>query len=370
VIRYAYLLSVLVFVGLVAAKFESNTGFTSLIRFGATWQDKRHGSLHDLKIATVADSNGYDGQFYAQVALDPLLRGNELETTLDAPAYRARRILTPATAAILGFGNPWWTLQIFALLNVFCWLALAGVLRTWIEPNDWAGFARWFGCMFSLGVLDSVRQSLVDLPALLLLALAIRSSLKSHAVSSTLWLALANLAKETSGLGTIALVDYRSRHWKRGALAVFLATLPLILWSFYVGHRFRGLPDAPGGQQNFAWPLVAMFSEITKSIHELANGNFDGRYLFGLLAMAGFTAQIAVIWRIPQPTSAWWKVGALYSLLFLVLGPWVWSGYWAACRAVLPLTFAFNLLQPANRFFWPIWITGNITVLHGIWRFI
>src|ERR1700712_446482 len=174
-IRCAYCLAVLAFIVLVGAKFDRQTGFTALIRFGETWENKRLSSLQGLPIATAAKSNGYDGQFYAQIALDPLLRNPELVRVIDAPAYRARRILTPAIAALAGGGNPWWTLQAFALLNVASWIALAWVLRTWITGNDWESFARWTGCMFGMGVLDSVRQSLVDLPALLLLALAIRS---------------------------------------------------------------------------------------------------------------------------------------------------------------------------------------------------
>jgi len=59
--------------------------------------------LQGLPIATVAGSNGYDGQFYIQIALDPLLRGAKLQQVLDAPAYRARRILAPAIASCLSY---------------------------------------------------------------------------------------------------------------------------------------------------------------------------------------------------------------------------------------------------------------------------
>ena len=51
-------------------------------------------------------------------------------------------------------------------------------------------------------------------------------------------------------------------------------------------------------------------------------------------------------------------------------GSWVWSGYWAACRAVLPMTLAFNLLLPAGRGFWIWWIAGNLALFHGVWRFL
>jgi len=79
---------------------------------------------------------------------------------------------------------------------------------------------------------------------------------------------------------------------------------------------------------------------------------------------------LAVLWRSPLPTAPWWRIGAVYSILFLFLSSWVWSGYWAACRAVLPMTVAFNLLLPPGRWFWSWWILGNITLLHGVWRFL
>lgn len=147
----AYWIASLLLAILVLDKFSPQTGFTSLIRFGEAWQNRRHSSLQNLPVATVSASSGYDGQFYAQIALDPLLRDAEFARIIDAPAYRARRILVPATAATLGFGSPWWTLQAYALINVFCWFALGWLLLRHIGGHSWPDFARWAGCMFSLG---------------------------------------------------------------------------------------------------------------------------------------------------------------------------------------------------------------------------
>ncbi len=142
----AYWIATGLFAALVLAKFSPATGFTSLIRFGESWQERRHSAIQGLPLATVPASNGYDGQFYAQIALDPLLRSPELANVLDAPTYRARRILTPATATVFGLGDPWWTLQAYALLNVFCWLGLGWLLHRQLDPEDKFAFARWVGC--------------------------------------------------------------------------------------------------------------------------------------------------------------------------------------------------------------------------------
>lgn len=366
----AYWIAALVFASLVLAKFNPQTGFTSLIRFGDVWQERRLGVLQDLPVATVPDSAGYDGQFYAQIALDPLLRNPELARAIDAPSYRARRILMSAAAAIFGLGNPWWTLQAFALINVFCWFALGWLLHRQLGGAGWPAFARWAGCMFSVGVLDSVRQSLVDLPALLMLVLAGTSYAQSRIPRSSLWLALGNLTKETSLLGAFALhwgQSLRPFPWKRVAL-LLLAGLPLALWSLYVQGRLGG-PPGSGGLGNLTWPLVGLLKQARYSLREVLLGNFDGRYSFCLIAILGLLTQFVVLWRDRQPDSPWWRIGAAYSILLLFLSSWVWSGYWAACRAVLPMTIAFNLLLPSTRFFWPLWISGNLTLLHAVWRF-
>ncbi|HLP26971.1 MAG TPA: hypothetical protein VK477_14920, partial [Acidobacteriota bacterium] len=117
-------------------------------------------------------------------------------------------------------------------------------------------------------------------------------------------------------------------------------------------------------------PLLGALGQLAASARELLAGNFDSRHTFAVLGISGLALQTTVLWRRRDPASPWWRIGAAYSVLLLFLGPWVWSGYWAACRAVLPLTIAFNLLLPAGRTFWPLLIVGNLTALHGVWRFL
>jgi hypothetical protein len=367
--RHAYWIATLFFLALVLAKFSPQSGFSSLLRFGGSSPFPQHSALRGLPLVIVPDSHGYDGQFYAQIALDPLLYSGELAQVLDAPAYRARRILAPVAAAVIGCGQPWWTLQAYAGLNVCCWLILGWLMRRSIVGNDWVAFARWAGCMFSMGVLDSVRQSLVDLPALLLLALAANACVPARAGLSTAYLALGNLAKETNLLGAIALLSGPRLRWRTTLVSLSLAALPLMVWSLYVHYRF-GDPTTGSGLGNLDWPLFGLLTQMKHALRELHYGNWDSRYTFSLVAIIGLFTQGAIIWRSPQWGSPWWRIGAAYSVLLLFLSFWVWSGYWAACRAVLPLTVAFNLLLPAKDHFWPWWVTGNLTLLHAVWRFL
>jgi len=364
----AFWLAVLFFTALVGLKFDRATGFTALLHFGEPWATRSIPAVQSQPIAISPQSTGYDGQFYAQLALAPTLRDPALDSALDAPAYRARRILAPATAHLLGFGQPWLVLNLYALLNTVCWLALALLLWREIADSSAAGFARWTGCVFSLGVLDSVRQSLVDLPALLLLVAAVRAHRATRPATAATTLALGHLAKETNLLASLALLSWPPRIELRRAALLAATTLPLLAWGVYVACRFPA--SGATGLGNFTWPLLGAADQLALSIRQLTAGNFDSRYLFAILGFGGLALQALVLWRHRTPENPWWRIGAAYSVLLLFLGPWVWSGYWAACRAVLPLTLAFNLLLPTGRMFWPLWIAGNLTVLHGVWRFL
>jgi hypothetical protein len=360
-------LTLLLFVALLASKFDRVSGFTSLLHFGEPWATRRLPVAQALPIAVKPSSTGYDGQFYAQIALSPSLRDPSLSGSLDAPAYRSRRILMPFLAHCAGFGRPWLILNTFALLNVACWFAFAWLL--WREISDSStGYARWLACVLALGVLDSVRQSLVDLPALFLLLVAVRESRADRPRRTAVALALGNLTKETTLLASVALLSW-PRPSPTRLLALLASAMPFALWAVYVALRFPGTPITTGFG-NFTWPLVGAAGQLATSFRELLSGNLDSRHLFTPLAIVGMAIQVVFLWRFRAFANPWWRIGAAYSLLLLFLGPWVWSGYWAACRAALPLTLAFNLLLPAGRFFWPLLILGNLTVLHGVWRFL
>ena len=80
-------------------------------------------------------SPGYDGQFYAQLAVEPLLRDRRIDEALDTPPYRARRILFSWTAYLLGLGRPAWILKVYAVQNIVAWLLLAWLLLRWFPPH-------------------------------------------------------------------------------------------------------------------------------------------------------------------------------------------------------------------------------------------
>ena len=88
-----YVVCLVVFLSLLGARYDSKTGFTSVIRFGDLYAETRHPAIRAVPHAQETNSWGYDSQWYATLAVDPNLRNPELQNSLDAPSYRARRIL-------------------------------------------------------------------------------------------------------------------------------------------------------------------------------------------------------------------------------------------------------------------------------------
>src|SRR3954469_1894990 len=89
----------------VLKHFSPGTGFTNLICFGSEFFERAPSTVKSAPLA-VLNPVGYDGEFYAMIATDPLLLNPELKPALDIPSYRARRIAVPALAWCAGFGKP------------------------------------------------------------------------------------------------------------------------------------------------------------------------------------------------------------------------------------------------------------------------
>lgn len=364
------IIAALFVLAMVAVRWDSRTGFTSLLSFGTQRFDERLPALRPLPLAKLSEP-GFDGQFGAQLAVDPDLRRPEVRDALDNPAYRGRRIFLAWTAHVIGGGDPWTILQVYALQNVVFWLVLAWlIMRELRDAPTPSAIATWLGCMMTIGALDNVRQSLSDLAGVLLLTLAVIAMRKERTWAAVGALGLSGLVRETSLLGITVLWPDGARGKQpiyRTALLCACAVLPLLLWVAWLSWVIPG--GNALGRGNFDWPGLAFVRHCWICLGQLARGNFDSRYLLGLIGAVGLASQSLGLLLRPRPAEYWWRIGASFAVLFWVLGDSVWKGYWSAARAVLPMTFAFNLLAVGHRRFWTRMSLANAgLVAHGIWR--
>lgn len=362
-----YAAVVAVFIAVVAQFYIPGKGLSYLIAFGAKQEAVRLSKIRKLDYYVTKGSDGYDAQYYVQIAMDPSLQNQGLKRAVDSLPYRGRRILFATTAYVMGLGQPEWILQAFALQNAIAWLLLAGLLLHWFPPRSWDNLLRWAGVLFSMGVCLSFRNALFDGPSLLVIAFGVYLLDRGRPWWSTAVLGLSGLGKETNLLGSAALLPpaFRDgRAWGLAMLRGVLTAAPLLLWLVYIAAFVGGRVD-DAGARNFDLPFAAYgrkWTEVMASLPELSAAYTAP--LWSLLMLIVLTVQFLYLVLRPQWSRAWWRIGISYALLMVFLGDAVWEGYpGAAARVLLPMQLAFNCLVPVGRGWLAVLVLGNIAIL-------
>lgn len=298
-----------------------------------------------LDAAPRAGPTGYDGQQYAALATDPLLRDPETAQALDAPHYRATRILVPLAAWTLALGRPGPAIIAYQLL---CWcLALGAVflVARWLANE---GRSPWWALPLvgSAGLVASMIRSTPDAAALCLILAALLLHARGRAGAALVAATAAVLARETSYLAVLAIVldELRHRRPSRAAGFALVPLVPFLGWQLYLTHRL-GASTAFGSiafTTPFAWlpeklPLVVRASGIS------------WQELFGLLAVAATTLGFLLIASRP----AEWAPPELAFLAFGALGlVLTYDAYvetWGYGRILIAVPFLATLLAERQR---------------------
>ena len=365
-----YVAAAVLFIVSIARLYEPDTGLTALIRFGDALEERKLPSVRAVPHHVEEDSLGYDGQFYAQLAVDPLLRDPGIGEALDNPLYRARRILFSWTAYLFGLGQPRWILRAYAVQYVVLWLVLAWVLCRWFPPTSFRNLCLWFGCMFSHGMVSSVTSALPDAAGLLLLALSVLAMERGRTAHAAGIVGIASLAKEVNLLWTTVLLvpgGLNRQGWREPWLWGLLVAGPLSAWMLYLLAGDVGGNLGLRGVRNLGVPFagyVQRWSVLLPDLHDLGS---NGNVRLALLALLGLTTQAAVLLCVREWRNAWWRTGVVSVVLMVFLGSAVWEGHpLAVTRVLLPMTFAFNAVLPRNAWFWPLFAVGNLSVLPAL----
>jgi hypothetical protein len=363
--RTLALLLCALFVAWVARFYHPGVGFTALLVI-PQGHEYEIPALRQLPHYEYPSGMAYDGAMYAQLAMVPLLEDPAIDRALDAPSYRARRVLFCWTAWALGLGQPRWILQAYALQNVLCWLVLAWLAARWLPPDDARGFALWTAAAFAEGLLISVRLALLDGPSLLLLACAARAAERGRPLATGAIVGIAGLGRETNLLGALLLPWPRDRAaWRRTATAALLVIVPLVVWIDYVQSIYWTASPAAGAGQ-ITLPFAAYARKWSLTLQGIRVDGLFSPWGLTLTTVIALTVQaIFVVWT-RWWSEPWWRIAAGYAALMALVDWAVWEGHpGAITRVVLPLTFGFNLLLAKRepRRFWIWFVLGNLNLL-------
>ena len=351
------------------SQYDPDYGYTWAARFGSHFESFATPALQNSPHYRFPEADGYDGQFYAQLALHPSLMDENVEKSVDNFSYRARRMLFSWTAFALGLGNPDWILQAYCIQNILFWLLLAGILVKWLPPSDFQNLVRFVSILYSVGLIHSVTQAVLDGPSLLLIAISMFLLERGHKILASLLLGVSVLGKETNLLASMALSwlrKYDISSVKTVSLMLLLLMAPFGLWFAY-GHFVLDVSLAsPGNAQNFAAPLSGWGQAIMEKIRLGIETRFGSRLIREIALLVAIAIQAAYFIARPKPRSHWWRLGVVYAVLMTFLGFAVWEGsIGAAPRILMPMTLAFNLLFTRQNKYLPILLMANIPVYLG-----
>ena len=223
------------------------------------------------------------------------------------------------------------------------------------------------GCLFGHGTIVSVVRALPDAPSLLLLVLTVIAVERGRPRHAAALVGLAGLAKDSNLLwSTVLLGPARAGAGGGDRCRQALLVLgPLASWMAYLwmmNHASAGL----GGYGNFAAPLTEYVAAWGATLSELEQRG-SRLVWFKLFALISLATQALVLIAVRARDDPWWRAGIASCVLMVFLGPAVWGGHpTAATRVLLPMTVAFNAVLPRNRWFWPLFVLGNLTVVHGL----
>jgi len=222
-----YILLLLFF---VVVRHESALSFVHL---GTVW------SAHQR-----AGSWGYDGQFYYQIARNPL----GAAPYMDNAPYRYQHILYGLLAWMLSLGQPVLLPYVLLLINLLAIIGSVEILSLLLRRE---GISPWFSLGLGLYYGQAVGLTFDTTEPLtcFLLCLGLWFFARKHVVASAAWMGLATLSRETAVIFPLCMAAFLLwQHQGRNALVfILLGVLPLAVWLLGLALHFgqTGLTFTP-----------------------------------------------------------------------------------------------------------------------------
>jgi hypothetical protein len=279
---------------------------------------------------------GYDGMVYHLIAHDPWMRKGAAEV-IASPSFRYQRILVPALAWLVAFGEDGWihpayygVILGFAFLGVY-WLSLFA---------SRAGLSPAWGLAFLLtpATITSVDRMTVDIALA-----ALTAGFAVYASESPDWrvlvvLACAALTRETGALLILGYAAYLfTRENIRGGLLVASTVVPAGAWFLFLSHGEKSTLPGYGGW----FPMAGFVHRVTHPLryHHISAMERIAAHALDLVALAGVALALFYAARLLVRRTWDGRTAAIYLLalaaVFLRSGA-VWYDAYAFGRVLAP----------------------------------
>jgi hypothetical protein len=303
---------------------------------------------HFAAIGVTFHSDGYDGQYYYQIALGPFRRQVD---NIDLPCYRHARILYPVTAFSLSGGDPELLVWVMPLIN------LAAVMGTaWLGVLLASHYGRsvWWGLLLPIAV-NSVTPSLRDmtdpLATLTTVGLLTAWILEWPIWALVSWGVAGVLSREQNItivliLSLQAVAFRRWRHFAGLALVVAIWTVWLTIL-----HAVYGVwPSSPA---NIGKPFAGMWDHWSHLEGKVSPYRVPVHILRTLIMASQFVAGLFVIARGERETRMIALAGVCLSV---VASHCIYCDSFAYARVLnwVPLAIFLFALQNGKR--WPVFV--------------
>jgi hypothetical protein len=291
----------------------------------------------------VYPGQGYDGQFFYRLALDPTNFSQEdYGIVIDHPSYRIQRIVYPALAWIFsGFGQPGLVPWSLVLVNI---LAMGGVMffvSRFILHLSTEPIHAFFPLLLS-GVYMSVSKDLSEVTELFFFSGCIWFLLRHQHLWFSIFATLMLLTRETGLVFYIPLALYLVYRDDKGQneRIRFLAPPVLIwmLWKFYLHHSIPGSPFMEG-TGNLTWPFAGLWPGLRanldfSSTEKILQLIFWSLHLIWQVWFMVVVTRIVAVWNPKNRAAAQPLVMVFYCwLLFAIcLSPAIYSDDWSFVR--------------------------------------
>jgi hypothetical protein len=307
--------------------------------------------------------DGYDGQFYAALATDPLIRHRQTGESLDNPAFRGSRAMIPLLAWILAAGNAKAAVVTYELL---CWaLGCAAVFLVALMLARDGNHPAWAIVLIpGAGLAASLLRATPDAGTLAFILAALWFHRRGRFAPALVFAIMAALSREIAILLAfgLALEELRKKRIGRSAAFALCPAGALLAWKMYLqlwlGSGFSS------GEKLFDYPFLWAYRKIGELV--LGRVGITAIEVIGVLGVGASLAGIAAL--VSRKTD--WSAAEFTYLGFGILIPFlsysVFIEAWGHTRILIVLPFLAVVLAGRQDSPWRKWTLRSVAAIHAL----